>query len=213
MTFVPVPNCAAVDVIYDLDNQTIENTLFYTMASGPTLTDLQALLDAVNETIRGNIMPLLSSTLHLLRVVGQLIDVIDGLTAISTVSLPFAGGSPDEPTPSNVAGCISLRTAHAGRSFRGRNYIPALPNGQVALNTMSEGFLTSLAGGYLALRTNMSEIGWTHVVVSRFSGFTIVGGRKVPTPRTVGIATPVTNAIFVDATVDSQRRRLPGRGR
>lgn len=213
MSFVPVANCAAVDVIFDLDGQTVENTLYFTFPSTPSLLELQQLIDEVNSTIRGNIMPLLSSVLTLLRVIGTLIDVADGLTSVSTVSLPLAGGSASESAPSNVAACISLRTNNSGRSFRGRNYIPGIPNDQVALNTMLTGFTNSISAGYAQLRTNVAGIGWTHVIVSRFSGFTIVGGRKVPTPRVTGIATPVSAAFFVDETVDSQRRRLPGRGR
>jgi hypothetical protein len=213
MPFVPVPNTVAVDVVYELDSQSIENTLYFSKATAVAPEDLAALVEKVNETIRGNLIPLLSNVIHLLRVVGTLLDVVEGLVYVSTTSLPLAGGISEEPVPSNVAGCISLRTGLSGRSFRGRNYIPAIPNSLVSLNTMSSVFTTDVEGAYAQLRTNVDEIGWTHVIVSRFSGFTIVDSRKVPTPREEGIATPVINSFFVDATVDSQRRRLPGRGR
>jgi hypothetical protein len=203
----------AVDVIYDLDSQLIENTLYFSKATAVAPEDLASLVETVNETIRGNLIPLLSNVIQLLRVIGTLMDVIDGITYISTTSLPLAGGISEEPVPSNVAGCISIRTGASGRSFRGRNYIPAIPNSLVSLNTISSVFTSDVEGAYAQLRTNVDAIGWTHVVVSRFSGFTIVDGKKVPTPREEGIATPVINAFFVDATVDSQRRRLPGRGR
>jgi hypothetical protein len=46
--------------------------------------------------------------------------------------------------------------------------------------------------------------------VSRYSG---IGTDGKPIPRTEGIATPVTQVVITDHTIDSQRRRLPGRGR
>ena len=213
MPFVPVSNTAEVEAVYDLDGQVVENTMFFTFGTPPGLTELQELLDEVNSTIRGNILPLLSNLITLLRVIGTLIDVADGLTAVSTASLPSTGSVDSVPVPSNAAGCISLRTGSSGRSFRGRNYLPGIPQSSVDFNTMSTAFTNSIAAGYGQLRTNTLAIGWEHVVVSRFSGFTIVGGRKVPTPRVAGIHTAITSSFFVDNTIDSQRRRLPGRGR
>jgi len=46
-------------------------------------------------------------------------------------------------------------------------------------------------------------------VASRFSG---VDGDGKPIPRTAGVVTPISNVIVVDRVLDSQRRRLPGRG-
>jgi hypothetical protein len=50
----------------------------------------------------------------------------------------------------------------------------------------------------------------TWVIASRFSG---VDGDGKPIPRAVGVTTPVTSVVIVDGIVDSQRRRLPGRGK
>lgn len=213
MPFVPVANTAEVEAVYTLDAQIVENTMYFRMASTPTLSDLNALLEEVNTTIRSGLLPLLAGAIQLIRVVGTLIDVIDGLTALSTTSLPAGGGSGDEFEPSNVAACVSLRTASSGRSFRGRNYIAGLPDGATVGNTLSSTFTTGVLDFYDTLRASVADLGWEMVVVSRFSGFTIVDGKKVPTPREEGIATPITGVIFTDSTVDSQRRRLPGRGR
>jgi len=47
------------------------------------------------------------------------------------------------------------------------------------------------------------------VVVSRFSGVDADGH---PIPRTTGVSTLVASVAIVDPVIDSQRRRLPGRG-
>lgn len=213
MPFVPVPLTAEVEAVYLLDSQIVENTLYFSHVSAPVLSDLVALVDDVNNAIRTSLLPFLANAIQLIRVVGTLLDVVDGLTYVSTVSLPASGGSGDEQMPNSVAACMSFRTAQRGRSFRGRNYVTALPNGWVSGNNITPTLGGQLTDAYTAIFAAGADDGWTPVVVSRYSGYTIVGGKKVPTPRATGIATPITNHFLTDNTVDSQRRRLPGRGR
>jgi hypothetical protein len=215
MPFVPVPGTALVESVYQQDGQIIENTMYFTHSGTPTLAELTALADAVNSAIRTSILPLLSTTIQLIRVVATMLDVLDGLTTISTVSLPAGGADSSAPIPSDVAFVVSMRTGHRGRSFRGRNYIPGLNRDALgsSVNEATTAYINALLAAYTNIQGAGVDGGWVMSVVSRFSGFTIVGGRKVPTPRTVGISTPITNFVSVDNVVDSQRRRLPGRGR
>ena len=213
MPFVPVPRTAEVEAVYLLDGQIVENTYYFRNAGTPVLSDLVALADEINSAIRTSLLPSLASALQLIRVVATLLDAVDSLVYVSTTSLPASGGSADEVMPSNVAACISLRTSHRGRSFRGRNYVTGLPNGFVAGNVITPPLAGAITTAYTAILAAPVDAGWEPVVVSRYSGFTIVDGRKVPTPREEGIATPITSHFLTDNTVDSQRRRLPGRGR
>lgn len=82
----------------------------------------------------------------------------------------------------------------------------------VTLNTIDPTFLTNVAAAYRLLKIPTSTIpaDWSWVVVSRFSGVDSLGK---PIPRSSGVVELVVDAIFVDNIVDSQRRRLPGRGR
>jgi cation transporter-like permease len=63
---------------------------------------------------------------------------------------------------------------------------------------------------YTAFMDAISTAGWTWVIASRFSGVDPDTGD--PIPRVAGVTTPVTNVVCTDATLDAQRRRLPGRG-
>jgi hypothetical protein len=167
----------------------------------------------VNAYLQDSLLPALANAIKLLRVVGTMLDVADGLIYISTTGLPLTGALTAQPMPNNVAACISIRTAQRGRSFRGRNFVAGLTRDTVTNSEFTPAVAPLLEGIYNGLRVCASEAGWHQSVVSRYHGFTLVAGKKVPTPRTVGIATPATNAIMVDSVVDSQRRRLPGRGR
>ena len=204
MPFVPVPDTAALDVIYSWDGQVVENTLYYRFAAGgPVESDLTALLEAVNTAIRANLIPLMTNAITFLRLVGTLLDVVDGLQLISTTSLPIAGENTGAAMPNNVAMCMSIRSAVGGRSGRGRNYIPGLPRSVFAANTLDATFAAALTGAYSDILAAGGDAGWEAVVVSRFTG---------GLPRTTGVANAVTSNFFVDRIVDSMRRRLPGRG-
>jgi len=91
MPFVPVPNTVEIEAVYSQDGQIMENTMYFQFPSAPTLAQITALADDVRVAIHDNLLPLLSTTIQLLRVIGTLLDVADGLQFISTTGLPAAG--------------------------------------------------------------------------------------------------------------------------
>lgn len=205
MPFIPVPNTASVECIYEWDNQIVENTLYYTLGTAtPDLSDLTALVEAVSGFIRSGLLPLMADTITLLRLVGRVLETLDGIQYISTTGLPQDGASTAESMPNNVAACISLRTGLAGRSFRGRNYVPGLTIANIDHNQLNPSSLAAIVDVYTALIAPVPASAWNMSIVSRFTA---------GAARAEGIATPVTQVVFVDNIVDSQRRRLPGRGR
>jgi len=77
---------------------------------------------------------------------------------------------------------------------------------------MSAPFMADMIAAYSQLLVGGAAlpVGWEWVVVSRYSGTDV---NDDPVPRVTGIATLVSNVLFTNNTVDSQRRRLPGRGK
>lgn len=211
MAFIPVPQCAQVQIVGQIDGQETINDLYFSHGSAITIVNLQALADAVDNWYWASILPELSNDFTYLRTI-----VTDLTTNTSGVAFQSAntgtGGVTGEANPNNVAACISFRTALRGRNWRGRNYIPGVPGSVVTLNTISPTFVTNVQAGYRLLKFGGTAIpgDWSWVVVSRFSGVDV---NHKPIPRTSGVVELVTDALFVDSTVDSQRRRLPGRGR
>lgn len=214
MPFVPVPDVVAIDVIYDWDGQIVENTLYY-KKTAPSEIEIGSLLDVVTAYIRDEIMPLLTELISLVRVVGTLLDAVDAFTVTNTDDLPQPGAiltATAKSFPGNVTMAVSFRTAAAGRSGRGRNYVPGLVDLRDGNSLLDATYAGQVVTKWAGLRAIASEDGWEQVVVSRYSGFTIVDGKKVPTPRAEGVTHNVTSTILTDRTIDSQRRRLPGRG-
>jgi len=209
MAYVPVENTAMVEMRYTLAGEPTENTLYFQAATPYDVSSLTALGLAIRDWWVTDIFAL-QSIACALREVFVTDLTTDSSPAVSvTAGLPSNGSVGGEVMPNNVAPCISFKTANRGRSFRGRNYLMGFGVDQIGQNEVAAGVADDYTTAYNNLIAVAGALDLVWVVVSRFSGFTIVDGKKVPTPRVAGIATPIVNAVFTDLTVDSQRNRLP----
>lgn len=205
MPFVPVPNTVMVEAIFEYDGQIVENTYYFENVDSSTdAGGITALLQLVRTTIQEELMPLLTSTIALVRLVGTLLDAVDSIGIVLSLPTPFPGGVAGEPLPNNVSYTVTFLTALRGRSFRGRNYIAGIPADGADGNQIDPTFRTGILSFYDTLRAGVSEEGWNMVVVSRVHN---------GAPRVTGVTTPLTGFTTYDVFLDSQRRRLPGRGR
>lgn len=203
MAFIPAADAVRVDIQYRNVTEQSQNTLWFRFRAGaPTLTDLIALGSAVNDYWSGTIMPALASTLVLL---GNVATDWSSDTA-PAINTPFVieGGIATPALPNNVAFCVSFSTAGRGRSSRGRNYVPGIPREVlVDANTVSADFANTIVTGYGGINSSPIDTDWEWSVVSFQTG---------GAPRVAGLVQPVGFAAATDLTLDSQRRRLPGRG-
>lgn len=208
MAPVYTPNVALVELIFSLHGSVVENTLFFEAGATPDASQMLDLGTAVGTWWADEVAPFLSQEITLTRV-----DV-SGQESLSSpgVSIPRipadAGSVADNALPANCALCISFRTSLGGRSFRGRNYVAGVTEGNSGGSSIATANANGILSAYNALQSfvsaNVLSESWQWVVVSKFSG---------GLPRASGVTTPITSAILVDYVVDSQRRRLPGRGR
>lgn len=211
MPFVPVENTALVEIRMLSQGQQVENTLWFELATEIDSVSLGALLDAVHLWWSSDIAPLTSSRVEVTEYVGT-----DQTTATAIqVSLPGdvtdVGGNTPNAMPLGTTFVVSFRTNLRGRSFRGRNYVVGLTEDQVDGNSLEAGVGELWRAAYENLIGVAAGVDWSWVVASRFSG--VSGSPPTPTPRVAGLTTPVTSVVVVDDFIDSQRRRLSGRGR
>lgn len=210
MPFVPVPNTVLAEVRMLFSSQKIENTLWFDLGVTPAPTDMNALANGLASWWVNDYSPLVSIGVQLREVVVTDMSSATGPQVSFTPVTPAFGLNTSAVKPSNAAAVVSFRTASRGRSFRGRNYIPGLTQDTLAGDTLQTAFIADAIEAYEQLLPGgTAEFPGTWVVASRFHG---VDSDGHPIPRTTGIATPVTNVVIVDNVVDSQRRRLPGRG-
>lgn len=204
MAFIPVPNAIQCNVRGTYLGEQVENTLYFRSAS-PLTPDAPGLVAAgVSIWWQATVLPLLSASYQFREVYAVDLTTASSPTGTAVPLAAAPGGASGDPLPGNVALCVSFRTAARGRSFRGRNFVCGLVEPNVSGNTITTAWAEGIANAYeqLLIPDEFVNVPW--VVLSRYSN---------NQPRGTGITTPVTNVLVVDYTVDSQRRRLPGRGR
>lgn len=202
MPFVPVPSAAMIELFWRQDNQRLENTLYFRQADSYDAAELLTLATEVLAWATSEIIPNVSNQVTLVGIKATSLES-DSAPAIE---LPAAvvGAHTFPALPNNVTVALKFLTAGRGRSARGRNYIVGLTENDILNNTINSVVLQAWVDAYAELLTigTITQGAWS--VVSRFEN----GVERNP-----GIAQLVTGVAATDATVDSQRRRLPGRGR
>ena len=205
MAFQPVPHVALVEMIFDIFEQTCENTLYFIHPgeeawTGGSLAALgetmavwwgESLLDATS----------LDCTLREVKVTD-----LTTVTGLQVSNVPNIVGTVNSPAlPTNATLSVSFRTHLRGRSYRGRNYIVGLAEASVTGDAVLSSPLAIVASAYAQIPDYLPELtedtAW--VVVSREQDNAVLE---------VGVATEVTTVVIVDDSIDSQRRRLAGRG-
>jgi hypothetical protein len=204
MAFVPFSRAAALTVNYLWLGQQVQNTLWFDYNDAIDETALESLVADVETYVFEEMLPLMSEDIFLNSVEARKQDAPESLYAISRVHSNEPGGVPTPSMPNNVTVSVSFRTALTGRSRRGRNYWLAIPTTQVADNLVNGSYLEGVLGAYEGMiGLGAVSAGWQWVVASKYAN-----GAQ----REQGLTTNVTGVTIVDNIVDSQRRRLPGRG-
>lgn len=192
----------------------IKGEFFYTMTSQPAMNRIHIITGTTSPTASqcavfaaalatwwdGNIRTLVPATMQLNQVHCVALNPINGAQATFSSGLPHAGTNTGQALPNNVAFCISLRTGLTGRSARGRWYQGGLTEDQVTGNDLTAGAVTSYVAALDNLLSAISAAGGQAAIVSYFANGVLRPGGPV--------YFPITDALAVDSTVDSQRGRL-----
>ena len=204
MPFVPADNVIGVEMRMRLDSQRVENTLYFYKVTGWTAADVPVVFNALLVWWNTYYSVPVSNQLSLNEIkVTDLSSPTGFAFEIPTPTPKPTGDSAEPAAPNNVALCVSFRTGSRGRSARGRNYVPGIPKTAITANTVDALTVSGIAAAYNQLLTVADGLGADWVVVSRFTA-----GDERP----AAVISFINAATVVDSTVDSQRRRLPGRG-
>lgn len=208
-----IPSATEVEAKFEgvVDGQQTINDLYFSLPGGYVLSDIQSLATNLSDWFTLSFASHLSEDWSTVAVHVRALNVPAGFV-VDVSPTPTVGGAASSAEPNNVALCISFRTGIAGRSFRGRNYVPGVPTDQITLNTFEAGWMADVKATYDLLLAGGGALpgGWIWGVLSRFSGVDVDGK---PIPRASGVFTPIVNTLFTDSTADSMRNRLPGRGK
>lgn len=204
MAHVLIPNTVKACFRMSRKGQTVCNVIHIDVGGTPNNSILQAVGSVLSTWAEDHLMPNTGSDTTL-----EVIELRDctqhnGPGMDYTGGLPIVGSAPGSPLPNNSTVAIKKLSAQSGRSFRGRWFFNGFTDAQV--DTSTDEVLTTFRDNLLTvfneLLTDVATAGFTAVIAS-----TISGGD----PRVTGIVTPWVDS-FVNLTLDSMRKRLPGRG-
>lgn len=202
-SFIPVPQTARAVLRYTIFGQTVENVFHWTQATDYDATDCAVLAAAIVTAYDTEWKHLLSSDVVLNDVTVTGIDTVSGAQAVAPAGITGTHATAGFETIGNTL-CFKFGSAQAGRSYRGRMYWPQLISTMVAnneVNTTDAGILLAAVNDFFDAVN--SDAGMQHCVVSYQNDCEW---------RTTGVATSVISYTYTDRRLDSQRRRLSGRG-
>jgi len=204
-TFIAVPGAAYVKLNMTLSAQQVQCTLGFEQVVFKTdfvSAELDRLCEGVYNWYSTEVMAYLSGDLVLRSV--EAVDLSSQFASFGSYAppVPADGSVATVSLPGNCAVCISFLTASRGRRARGRNFIPGVPKASLdGIDTVANTTLNPILTAYSEMETTINNgipEAWRHIVISRADG--------------LGARYAVTEYTFRDRVVDSQRRRLPGRG-
>ena len=202
--YIPVLNTVKAEMIYLQDGQYVENVWHVHSGSAWIPEEMALLADHLIAWWEVCYRPSYVTTYSLRTVRVTNLNTINSSVVERALNPPqFGTRTLDPALPNNVTVAIKWLTELRGRSYRGRTYIPCLTESLVAGNHLSEDGLTLSAFFASSLMDAINVAGRDLCIVSYCNDHTW---------RTEGVTTPVT-AFSVNEVLDSQRRRLPERGR
>lgn len=200
-----VPNAAQMRLIWAHSGQLYALNVMGVVNAG-NIAITQALVNAVGAAIKTGfgtsfLNAAVSSAVQLTNVGLRDIRTPNTSELIDT-GAAVAGTAGTDFLPPQTAFCVTLRTAFAGRSFRGRCYLPGfaeVQNTAAGVNTDPSTATAFVAAIKAALISNALDLG----VISR--------PNPDATPPRVGSINTVTAIVSRDGVWDTQRRRaVPG---
>lgn len=204
-TSLVVANAAQLRLIWALGGQ-----LYALNVMGVVNTGAVNITQALTNTIGAAIKTSFTSSSHATNIHTTVTLANVGLRDIRTAGqtefldsgAAVAGTATGDLLPPQVALCITLRTARAGASFRGRVYLPGWAESLNAAGGTAVG--TAVAVTFISnIKTNLTSSGLDLGVLSRPDPDRV--------PPSLGFITPVTSVVCRDAVWDTQRRRaVPG---
>jgi hypothetical protein len=204
--FIPVQGCASVELIYSFGSLIFENRFHVAQASDFSLTELETLRQAVDTWDTNSWKSFRNSAVTLTRIKTKALHASDAPMEEYQVNPPRAGTLSGLLMPLGTAFCIKITSELAGRSQRGRLYMGGLDS--QTLQGGSQQILSTFANNACVALHTLRQ-----VFEAASQTMVIVSYMKDGAWRTEGQKTTIRDFTYSDLNIDSQRRRLAGRGR
>lgn len=202
MAFIPVPNGIQLCFLFNAAAQKWQFCLTLRKSAGaPTSTDLDDVALIGENWWSSNAKIMLTADNTLSEVTAT--DLTSQGAPQSRSLVGIAGTASGTSAPLNVALVVSHRTEKRGRSYRGRTYLSGIPEPQIEnVNLAKAAYAADVVSRFGDLQTTLDGAGYDLVVASKRHNGVVTNPAE----------TNEVIALVADTLLDSQRRRLTGRG-
>jgi hypothetical protein len=188
---------------FSYDNQQCQNIYHYQNPTSPSDADMIAIAGHFKDWWNTEFKSAMPGALTLRNITCTDLTNFNGNEIVYVTGLPLTGlDVTHNPYPNNVTLAVKWLTGFRGRSFRGRTYHLGMTEDQALRNVMTVAALAFYNNAYGKLLDG-TYIPVNHLCITSF--------RHNNAPRSSASSSLVTG-LSIDPTIDSQRRRLPGRG-
>lgn len=205
--FQPVPNTVELTVQGTYDGQLVENK-FYAKAS-ETITDVlvAAITQVVADWVSNTFLDTVSNSYSHRRVIGRDLSSEASFEVVDASHAGETGGISGAALPGNASLAVHRDTGLSGKKAKSRVYWPSIPHSALASpDVFGTSYATLVLGAIETLRENIEDepsATWEYGYPQR-----ILNAVRLTTANFI----PVIGHTLTDLFVDSQRRRLEGRG-
>lgn len=204
MAFIPAVDTARVEFVYNVFQQTCENVVYVQNEAPWTSVTLEQLAEACADWWATEMAPITSDSVTMSLVRCTDVAVANSWQVEYTPPVTITGTVTSPALPLNVTCAIKFGSGLTGRSQRGRSYFVGLAENRVTGNELAAGTAAEIVGAWEEFEDTLQVVSpfWTHVVVS------------YRTNNADRVAAQILDVVSysTDGFVDSQRRRLSGRG-
>lgn len=203
MAFQPAPGIVAVEMRGVLHGQRVENVLHFRAAGAISQESLQGLVNAIGELVSSEeYLAYWPNEFQWTEIYARDLTTAIGVQASDT-TVAGSVGTGGVGMPGNVTIAITLRSGLTGRSARGRVYWMGLTEGAIVGNAVSGPVVAGYVDVLEDIRAEALLAGFELVVLSRQQAGVVLAN---------AIGYDVVTIGATDLNVDSQRKRLAGRG-
>jgi len=202
-SFIPAADVAQVRMQYSTPGGVAENVLYFRHVDGYSTDELNSLAAAAKGWFTDVLKGYVGADVNLVQIVVTDMSSNPAPQVVYTTGLPENGTLETPLAPGNVTVAVSFKTGYTGRSYRGRAYQIGLVKDQLDDDHLAGTLATDLKDAWELLRAGgFASMGAYQCIVSYCHN---------KAWRTEALVTDVASTLVED-TLDSQRRRLAGRG-
>lgn len=191
-----IPNCFQVTLLADRSGNEIVNVFSYIRPGGLASDECVTVGNNWRDNMMTPFLACVHTTYHAVSLTVKSLHAAGGPEAVIPLAGSYTGTRGSTSLPGGVAQVVSWYTSSSTRSGRGRTYFGPISELDTSGDTATAFLLAALA------TFGRGIVAYSPIIGARFG----VASRHLHLVQTV-------TGFAIDALVDSQRRRLTGRGR